>query len=121
MAILMIKHLIILSLAGAIYLTQVVAADYVIGSNEILQQWTFGSKRELLIELLWHSAFAGLLLLISYILIQGGYRFSRMPGRLLIVVSILVIYFVAAGQFLLTLMLTFSLLIALILSRGFKL
>lgn len=113
----LLTHLALLLFAGGVYLLQLFLADTLLGSSDILFQWSYGSKRQLLEGVLLHCFFAGLFLLIAYTMIVLGYKGRQRIGHVLVAIAILSYLPLTGFHWQTTVMLSTSLLITLILNR----
>lgn len=77
----MIRYLIAIIVSGVVYAGLFFLADTAFGSSELLYQWQYGGKRELLMQVIEHALLAEGSLLISLALVLLCYRIGRWPGR----------------------------------------
>ncbi|MDX1756598.1 MAG: hypothetical protein R3175_11105 [Marinobacter sp.] len=107
--------------AGLIYACGLFVGDFVLGSKELLYQWEFGSRRELLAELIQNFSIVGITSLLGLLVTAWLYSLKPAIGRLGVIAAGLLFYIASGQALVLSLVWLLALIGALLLVRGARL
>lgn len=116
-----IRTFILSGLFAGICLATLLAFDYRFGSQEIIYQITYGSKKELLMQLVENGLYIFFLMFGTALITQLLYRVSQSLGRITIFFSLILAVFILHYSPLLAIVFCICWLLNLMLIRGARL